>query len=171
MQETFDELPDLLGKIKGKPEGLRTPDQYFEQFNDRMMDRLNTEGEMANRLSRPSWRIWVNMKSISAAAAIAALVAAGWWWWQPQPMIAEAPITQVESVELTADVAAAYIQANIDDFDEELLLAMVEIEEQIPADRTEPQPKPQKKPSAKTDSDELDLLLDDLTEEELEEML
>jgi hypothetical protein len=170
MQEPFDELPDVLKKIKSSSEGLRTPDGYFEQFNDRMMDRLHQEGLMTDRTSGVRWRTWVNIKSMSAAAAVTALLVAGWWWWQQPTPSAVAPLAQVEPVELTPDIAAEYIQANLEDFDEELLAVIGEMDEDVsPAEPEPPNPAPKK--SKKIESEELDQLLDDLTEEEIEEML
>jgi hypothetical protein len=172
MPETFDDLPEQLRQLKGQPEGLSTPDGYFDQFNDRLIERLRDEGDL--KAAVPSLKkTWVNVGRISAAAAaVAALLVAGWWWYRPETPATtpDNSVAVIEAAELTPEIAAAYISDNIDDFEEELLAA-INVEEQVPASTKKNMDTKKTLPKKAVDNEELDQILDDLTEEELEEIL
>ncbi len=102
-KELEQEAPILAG-LKDKPEGLSTPDGYFNQLRQDVLSRIEA-GK-----ARPLW------PRLAIAASVAALIGATVFLFRPAPSAPEPPVA------LTAEEVHQYIADNIVLFDLELLL-------------------------------------------------
>lgn len=175
IHEELEQLSPLLYELKKQGEVMYTPPDYFEGLEEKVYEKLEAEG---GRIAPPvsPWTVWFTPLRLSVAAALTAVVVSVWGFLQPTqvaqaPVAASNPFTLEEEapVSLTSDVAATYIKENILEFDEEALLAAY-LEEDEDLDI---QPAPAKKNTKKTttSTDDLEEILDDLTDEELEDLL
>ena len=158
----IDELQGLdssLAKWKqeGKGEGFKVPDGYFAQLQKELKAKLEEpakEKEMPMGKVVPMRRRW-----LSIAASVLVLLAAGTFWWQTS--------NQVNGIDPSNTELADYVQANLDDFELELLTKYVVVDEDSGLEIL-----PTEDP---LESEEMDELIDDLLEEmdwsELEELL
>jgi hypothetical protein len=163
-----EEFGPRMRELKSQGDGMKVPSGYFEQLDDAVFARLDASGE--RRMPPPEavsgWRTWLNPRTLTAAAASVALVAGALWWLRPiQP---DAPLATTEVLELSPDMARAYVEENIMEFDEDLLAAHIEkvIDDLAPSTPSSPKSKTPPPPK-----DELDEILDELTDEELEDLL
>ena len=175
-EDINNELKDLspwLSDLKRKGDPQRAPDGYFDQLENSVFQRLEQEGlrvEVAPE--RSTWSVWLTPARLTAAAAAVTLLLGAIWWMQPQKqadIMAQTPSTMEE--EFTPEMAEDYIQSNIFDFEEELLASEFADDD---SEVTSPPYKNLKEKGAQnpsTDTDELDDILNELTDEELEDLL
>lgn len=167
-----DELKDIapfLHQNQSKPDGFNTPDGYFPGLEDRIFERIEKseirkptpiKAGKAPRFSVRSRVVWL------AVAAAFTLILGAWWFFQPQ-----APTEQpVVSVELSEEEIESYLLKNLDELEDAQLAMLPAEEEVIPVKESTP------KQNLSTDSEEIlpedvEKILNDMTEEELEEIL
>lgn len=168
--ELKKEAPELY-KMRGQNDGFKTPDDYFDSFEDRIFARMESAGIQRNTLQAPVKRTArrVTMpQMLMAAAAVMSLLLAAVWFFKPTPAI-EHPLA---SVELSEEEIETYLLENVQDFEAEQLAMLPDEEEQEsiqPATKT-----PNKKsddPLEDLSPEDVEHLLNDMTEEELEEIL
>lgn len=177
-ENIHDELAGLsstLRQLKEKDAGMRLPPDYFNQLQEKMMQQLKEEQPGPSAKTVSFWSVSTNrFRMAAAAASVAVLLTAGWWYSRPATTV-DAPLavtepTPVEATALSSEEAQLYINENILEFDTEMLAA-----ELVAADGSE-------NPAEKTDmkstnkklriaDDDLEHVLDELTEEELEDLL
>jgi anti-sigma-K factor RskA len=164
-------LSPLLDQLKDKGDGMSAPPDYFSRLNERVMQRLEAEGEIRTPEPVRFWSVAVNRTRMAVAAAAAVvLLLTAWWWMRPAetPLVADTGVQEEMTVDsLTQEDAEAYIQENIMEFDAEMLAA--EFDEPTSPEST--MPTTTKKNTTNTPQEDLDDVLDDLTEEELEDLL
>jgi hypothetical protein len=172
-EDIYNELKDLspwLSDLKSKGNPQRVPEGYFDQLEHSVFQRLEQEGlrvELAPE--RSIWTVWLTPARLTAAAAAITLLMGAIWWMQPKSqddiMVQTPPTTEEE---FTPEMAEDYIQSNIFDFEEELLANELAndgaLDENIAPDN-----KSQNK--ATKDMNELEDIMNDLTDEELEDLL
>ncbi len=162
-------LSPLLSSLKEKNDPHRLPDGYFDQLESSVFQRLEAEGlRVSVPETKSGWSVWLSPARLAAAAAAVAVLITAVWWLRPTDTPA---LTQTDTLEeITPEMAEAYIQENILDFEEDLLTANLDNGESNTSEELLPEPKPKnsKKPPVE---DDLDQILDDLTEEELEDLL
>lgn len=167
-------LSPMLRQMKEKDDGMRLPPDYFEQLQAKMMQQLKEVQPGPAAKTVPFWSVSTNrFRMAAAAASVAVLLTAGWWYMRPTETAAPVVITepaQVEEAALTSEEAQYYIEENILEFDTEMLAAELEAAETVenPADK---QPLKNNSNKAHTTDESLDHVLDELTEEELEDLL
>lgn len=175
MKNTGDELEKdfpLLADLRKKEPGLKTPEAYFDNFETRLMERIQREeisrqapstapGMRAGRLRLP-------VKWLSAAAAISMALGAVWVFRTDKISVNEQqqPLAAYEKVELSAEEAEAWLWENAHEFDVRDLAALPE----VPAETT-PQSNQKKTPKHDINPEDLESLLDQMSEEELEDLL
>ncbi len=175
-EDINNEIKDLspwLSDLKSKGDPQRVPEGYFDQLESSVFQRLEQEGlrvELAPE--RSIWSVWFTPARLTAAAAAITLLIGAIWWMQPQKqnnIMVQIPTTTEE--EFTPEMAEDYIQSNIFDFEEELLAD--ELADDATEDNIAPDHKPKEKRRNKLpkEMDELDDILNDLTDEELEDLL
>ena len=171
-----EDLPPFLRDLKEKEDGFKVPEGYFEDMEQSVFARLKASGD----LDRPKLKVskrpgmfasFIRPKAAMAyAAALAMILAAVWFFSVPEPVAQETPMA---SYELTEDDLEAYVLENVHEFDTEQL-ASLSVEETEPLTEDEVTPTtPQKKRSTPETlhPDDLDEILDEMTDEELEQIL
>ncbi|MBL7825237.1 MAG: hypothetical protein JNJ57_01310 [Saprospiraceae bacterium] len=166
-----DPLPPLLNELKNKEDGFHVPDHYFETFENRLFERLEQSG-----IERPqelqSFKVKTNKISryfpvMAIAAAFTVLIAA-FWFFQSNVLPTD---NEIASTELTEDEIESYVLDNLHDFETEQL-AMLPSEEEL--DIVPPSHAPSTSPDSIEDiiaPEDVESILNDMTEEELEEIL
>lgn len=172
LQEELESLSPFLQQQKQRPESMHVPEDYFDQLEDAIFSKLESEGALRPALSarpggvlRALWkpRMW------AAAAAVAVIAVASWWVLRPQPL---APVPEeIYTETLTEDEIEEYVMDNITEFDSEQLAAITpEQEISEPANTTL-----HEESDSKTLDDispaEMENLLQQMSEEELESLL
>jgi hypothetical protein len=161
--------------MEKKKEGFKVPEGYFEGLDDAIFQKINEQGaRKAPVLTAAPGGRWLetsNRRWLYGVAAAIALVAAAWWWLpnrQGNTLLAQADLTEEE--------LNTYIVENASDFDVEQLALLDAAEQQGDTDSQEMLPGDTQKlrrnlPTGDFPSEELDNLLQDMSEEELEEIL
>lgn len=171
MSNLMEELEDLspwLKDQKKRGDGMDLPEGYFGDFEQRMMERLAE----TPRAQKPSFEVkaankhrWRIPRPYLAAAASVALLVAAWWFMRPTP--ASMPI----STDLSAEDVQAYLLDNIHEFEVDQLASLETESSHLPEAGAVAPPLPPQETSDELHPEDLDVLLRDLSEEELEEIL
>lgn len=182
LDQELGDLAPFLRDLRGKDDGFRMPERYFDSLDEEVFKQIDAIGarRKVNDSDRATGRGWLSAlwqpRVALALGTVVLVVLAAWWWLRPQP--AAAPeVLPLASIELTPEELEAYVLDNVTDFEPEQLaaLAVLDDEPAEPAGATQPQSsKPAKKSRVDTDDlspEELEILIDDLTDEELEKML
>ncbi len=173
IHEELQGLSERLSKLKAEKDPMSVPDGYFDRLEGAVFARLDAEGTRVPVAAAPKgWKIWLSPARLSVAAAVATIAVAAIWWLRPQPAPAIAAVDTALEAEFTAEMAETYIVEHIGDFEEEIDAELAEQLADAPIETNNdysPTPIPKKK-NKKLDRD-LEQILDDLTEEELEELL
>ena len=122
--DELQEISPLLAKMKQeKPkEGYQTPKFYFEASADKVLQRIKTE-DAPKVAAKTENGIWVAIQSLfalrSAAMAMAVLlISFSIFYFSPKVNNNDTALAQ----NLSKEEITAYIQENIDDFDETMLI-------------------------------------------------
>lgn len=166
----------LLREMRQKDDGFRVPEGYFEALEDSVFNRIEAAGARRNpvweshkggmfaRIFRAKW-VW-------AAAAVFVLVLAATWFFKSN-LTQTAPVAA--SQELTEEEIEAYVANNIHDFEAEQLAMLFPDEPRAAEPAPEAIPEtPQPKNPDPLDSlseEQLEILLKDMSDEELESLL
>jgi hypothetical protein len=179
IHEELRGLSDRFAQWKAETKDpMSVPDGYFDSLESKVLARLDAEGTRVPATDAPTgWALWLSPTRLSAAAAAVVLLATAIWWMRPQP--AQESITDLATeIDLTSEMAEAYVQEHISDFEEELLASELEAQladaggEDTETGASAPNiGKPKEKPKRKKLDEDLEEILDDLTDEELEELL
>lgn len=169
-----DELPPFLRETKEKGDGFKVPEAYFEELEDAVFKRLEAGGDMRRPIMKVSKRsgsfpLFIRPRTAMALAAGMALVLAAIWFFN-QP--AAVPSQQMAAVELTEEDLESYLLDNVHEFDPEQLAAL-NTNEIIETSSENNNDSPKKNQPAADDihPDDLDHILDEMTDEELEQIL
>jgi hypothetical protein len=174
---TNDELKEHapgLYELRRKDDGMRVPDDYFNDFEARIFERIEQEGIRRNNNARsPMLSVLRSRYIIAAAAAIALLIAAVWFFRQATPN--EASLFAANDVELLPEDATFYLLENAQEFEIEQLASIEEMEIQHPASTDQNLvPSTQHNTEAPVNDaseEELNQILKDMSEEELESLI
>ncbi len=169
-----DELKNIapeLAKLRPQKEAFKLPDGYFETVEARVMGRIGAaglQGQAPLKLAKkPARRIALPHYIMAAAAAVALVLAAVWFF-----NTAPAPPDSTASVELSEEDIEAYLLENVQYLELDQLAMLpgaAENEYQPPVYQEKTSPK-NAVPDEITPED-VEHLLNDMTEEELEEIL
>lgn len=142
------EFPQL-DALRGNGDGFRMPDGYLNSLTDAVLEKAKRPAR------RRSLRVWY----VAASAAAVLLLLIGFWRAE-NALEGDRMVISAEAfvAELSEEEVLAYVDANIETFELELLLEAGEADNSLPVDSI---------PGAEI----LDELLDDFTLEELEEIL
>jgi len=172
LEEELKSLSPWLQEQSRKQAGMQVPPGYFEQLELAIFDKIDAEnlhrpglssrpGGLIRNILRP--RMW------AAAAAVAAIAVACWWMLHPQSGAVLPVDTYAEA--LTDEEIEAYLLENITEFDAGQLAAITDVDmpEQTPA--SAPAPGKAAKTTDDISPEELENLLQQMSEEELESLL
>lgn len=169
------ELPPILIELKAKGDGLRVPDDYFDDLETAVFARLESTGALRRPVikaeKRPSlFSVSIKPRAAMALAATLALVLAAVWFFRQDSVVVSQP--SVASAELTEEDLESYLIDNVQEFDpEQLALLTPEEPTETTEENTPGTPKKNSRSSSEIRPDDLDKILDEMTDEELEQIL
>jgi hypothetical protein len=176
IREELQGLSPFLADLHSKDSGQKAPEDYFDQLESEVFRKIEEGGYQreAPTGSTPVWRGLIAIRRsrfAMAAAAVFALVFGAWWFFRMQPASSPAVPENYQELAaaLTAEDAAAYIAGNIHEFETATLETYVAVEPA--AESTPERPSKRARPLEDLSEEQLDLLLQDLSDEELEEIL
>lgn len=175
-QHLDEEIPKFLKDLKAKGDGFNVPEGYFDDMENAVFARLKSAGDLDRPVprrveKRPKlWASFIRPKAAMAYAAALALLLAAVWFVRQQTV--DVPELPVASIDLSEEELEAYLLENAHEFEPEQL-ASLEID---------PAPEPvdsqpvdhknsHKRKQADIHPDDLELILDEMTDEELEQIL
>jgi len=170
-----DELPHTLKDLRQKGDGMNLPEGYFEHMERAVFARIDASGRL--RYPRPleskslKWRTFFNQpKAILAYAAALSLVLAAVWFVRQN----ESPVPNNLNVgtSLTEEDIEHYLLGNLHEFEVGHLAVLSDALDSRPQ-LSNPQEKYKNSilPADEIHLGDLDKILDDMTEEELEDIL
>jgi hypothetical protein len=170
-----EELPQFLQDMKARGDGLEVPEGYFDAMEDAVFARLRASGD----LDRPKMQVvkrpglfaaYIRPRTAMAlAAALALVLAAVWFVRQSDSVAQESPLA---SLELTEEDIESYVLDNLHEFDTEQLASLSKEENLEPIEEATPTtPKQNSSNPEEIHPDDLDQILDEMTDEELEQIL
>lgn len=184
LDKELEDLSPYLLNLRSQDDGFRLPANYFETLEDEVFQQIDAIGARRQKRTAGSrsgfWSIiaglWQPRLALALGTVLVAAFAA-WWIWRPQPAPnAELPLA-VRHEEPTPDELEAYVMENVLDFEPDQLAALAITDEasQEPSSISNPGNKSIPKPASKATDDlspeQLEILINDLTDEEIEKML
>lgn len=168
MEQQFDQDPQWLKRLMREDDGFNVPDGYFDSLENRVMQRISEHGiqrpvalQPARQKAKKLQLRWL----LPAVAAALALILTAVWFFRPAPV----PAAPLVSVELSEEDIESFVIEHVQDFDAEQLAMLPEEEAQ-----NEPEI-PTQTPSSDSlndiTPDDVNSILNDMTEEELEDIL
>ncbi|MCC6460556.1 MAG: hypothetical protein IT260_08810 [Saprospiraceae bacterium] len=182
LHDELNELSPLLKRFKEQNDGAQVPPGYFDQLEDDVFRQLDAIGArhkppvFAAQQQQRSWwqrlQSWWQPRLAVAFAGVLVLALAGWWYVQPA---ANPQPGDLAGLELSAEDAEAYLLDNVLEL-EPAQLALALPSEEWPAIRLESEPSsPQNTAPAvheiQIHPDDLEDVLNDMSDEELKELL
>ncbi len=171
MKDELKNIAPELSKLRPEKETFKLPEGYFESFEARVMRRIEASGldqHAPGKTSKKPARRVALTHYLLAAAAVFTLVLAAIWFLKPA-----SPIYQTTaSVELSDEEIEAYLLDNAQYLEMDQLAMLPETTEneyQPPAVQEKRMPKNTK--PLEISPEDVEHLLNDMTEEELEEIL
>jgi hypothetical protein len=173
-------LSPLLRDQKRKGDGLQLPPGYFDRMEAEILNKTvgkaagrNTARSVAPPLQARTRNLWVRRTATAAAAALALLLTA-WWFFKPQTAPVQAEALAVSTQTPSDEEIEVYVLENLQDFETEQLAilqpasgfgAVPPLQDETTA------PKPDEASKSELKPEDLERLLDDMSDEELEEIL
>lgn len=132
IREELERLSPLMARLKAAHEPPAEPETYFADMQAEVLRKCQSLQALPrfNFLSRwreslRLWRLSGIMRPASALAALALLAVAGLWWRSYREDASVVP----SAAQLSEEEVLAYIEANSDNFDTQLLLSLLPVEE------------------------------------------
>lgn len=174
LPEELKNLSPLLQDLKERGDGYKIPEGYFGDMEDAVFARLKSAGDLEKPPVRFVKRtrmlpLFIRPRTATAiAAALALILVAVWFVRQPASI---QPSSTAET-ELTEEDLESYVLENVHDFEPEQLVALGHEEPMEPMEETMPgKSKKNNSTSEELHPDDLDKILDEMTDEELEQIL
>lgn len=177
MKKEFSEpdLPPFLQDLKGKGDGFKIPEGYFDHMEEAVFARLKAAGD----LERPGLKVvkkpgmfplFIRPRvAMGLAAALALILSAVWFIRQPSVPVQS---VQYASTELTEEDIESYLLENAKEFEPEQLAALTPAEIVEPPEENASNPAQKSRHAAEElHPDDLNNIIDEMTDEELEEIL
>ncbi len=174
LDDELKNLPPFLKDLKAKGDGFNVPEGYFEEMEEAVFARLKASGDLGRStmkvVKRPGmFPIFIRPRTATALAAALALILAAVWFFRQPGAIEPLPLV---STELTEDDIETYVLENLHEFDPAQLAALTPDETAEPAEQFTPgTTKKKSSASEELQPDDLDKILDEMTDEELEQIL
>ena len=179
LDEELGSISPWLNDLKSKGEGFEIPEDYFGDMEESLFARIEAAGPLERPALKPAKRSgmfasFIRPRAAMAyAAALAVLLAAVWLI---RLQTTKAPETVVASAELSEEDIESYLLENVHDFDPDQLAALEPTATESMEEESAPAPSnPGKK--AKTihhedlHPEDLEQIIDEMSDEELERML
>ncbi|HNG90548.1 MAG TPA: hypothetical protein PK858_10095, partial [Saprospiraceae bacterium] len=147
-------------------DGFQVPEGYFESLEHRVLARIEQKGPgTLPALTARRGGGWLTARRMWAAAAATVALASAFWLLRPAPAAQDA-------LALTDEEVEAYVVDNLHEFEMEQLAALSDAADSPDTPLSTPDARPAA-PAAEEDfsPEDVDKLLQDMSEEELEEIL
>lgn len=175
LHKELEELSPRLSEMKQQNDGFRTPEGYFEGLEEavfRKIDASDLQREpVLNAKRGGGLRRWLLRPQIMvAAAAVFVIVLSAKWFFSPKPAPLTPTLPAVAQQLTEEEMIEAYVLENIRDFDVDQLAALAP---EPLNDSPQTQDLQGKKSPSIDDlsAEELELLLKEMSDEELESLL
>lgn len=128
IKKELEALSPLLSRLRKESteEGFSVPPRYFKELPGEVMDRLQRESASHRRSWQASWQhllAWLFRPGVALAlASLVLAIAAGIYLLAPRPASGETVENLLAS--LTPEEVEAYVNANLETFDTELVVEM-----------------------------------------------
>lgn len=166
INQELEELSPLLRQLSGQGDGLEVPYGYFENFDDKLRQRMTERGVRRHTLQQihvpVKRRVW---PGVLAAAASLALVLGAVRYFKT-----DSDTTQFAANDLTSEEITAFLMENAADFEPEQLATL----EDGPNENKIPVTSPNETTSPGKDeipAEAVEEIIDEMTDEELAELL
>jgi hypothetical protein len=178
LQAELQNLSPRLAGLQGNAGGQQVPNGYFDELEAAVFQKIEDQGyapaaasSQGDRPTRAGFRILRNPRVGIAAAATLFLAIAAAWFFRLQPTDPAIPENYRElAAALSPEDAAIYIAGNIHDF-ETAALENYAAAEPGAAETIAAPPAKRTQPAEELPAAQLELILQDLSEEELESIL
>ncbi|MFM7400500.1 MAG: hypothetical protein ACKO4W_06310 [Bacteroidota bacterium] len=166
INQELEELSPLLRQLREQGDGLETPHDYFEKFDNHLKQRIAERGVRRHALQQiqapVKRRMW---PGVLAAAASLALILGAVWYFNTGNEPRELAVTELSPEEITA-----YLIENAADFEPEQLAAL---EETATVYNRLDSPEARKVMPEKEEipAEAVEEIIDEMTDEELAELL
>ena len=169
LDDELSEISPWLRDMKRQDDGFRVPDDYFESLEARVFARIDGEGARREPVMEAvRGGNWLRPKMMLAAAAIFVAILAAVWLLRPEPEVT------VASTELSEEDIESYVLANAHEFEPEQLASLQPDTPTQSSDMPESSTKMPAKsavPGNDITPEDMEGLLDDMSDEELESIL
>ncbi len=171
INDELKEHASNLYELRQKDGGMRIPDSYFKDFEDRVFTRIDQEGAR-REIPRQSLfiKVFRNRYVLSVAASLALLIAALWYFRQSRNL----EVSYANSIELLPEDATYYVLENTQEFDIEQLASIDEDEiknSALPEQNPSSVLPSTETPLIESAEEEIEQILKDMSEEELESLI
>jgi hypothetical protein len=171
-----DELKGLspfLQDLKKKPDGRKTPAGYFDQLDDSVYKKIaesgaKRPGAMPKPIAKGLFASFVKPRNLMTIAAAMVLLFSAFWFLKPTQVVEPA---QVVAVDLSEKELEDYMLEHIHDFDSEQLASLPDSELPNTNPVSEPKEHPKKHHEQDFKPEDISPVLDEMSDEELEELL
>lgn len=177
LDDELNSLSPLLRDQKRKSDGFQAPPDYFDRMEAEVLRKTtgNTAGRNAARSIAPPLHahtrsLWIRRVAMAAAATVA-LILTAWWLFQPKTDAEQAETMAVSAETPSGEEIEAYVLENLQDFETEQLAVLQHAGEAEAAVQNPVERQPGKQPKSEIKPEDLDRLLNDMSDEELEEIL
>lgn len=180
LEEELRDLSPFLADLKKQGDGLKVPEGYFDQFEGNLFQKMKQKGIQRTQAGGTNTRHGLRGSSIKlrywmAAAACIAMLLAAFWFFQPARQSEFQPMA-LGSEQLAATISQeeleAYVLENVHEFDSEQLASLPEYESSGNTRQNKELPHKKRNPkSVDVKSEDITPLLDEMSEEELEQLL
>jgi anti-sigma-K factor RskA len=178
IREELQNRSPLLAELQSKYSGQKVPDGYFDQLESELLRKIEENDYPKAATTAGKTPVWRSMSAVRgtrfamAAAAVFVLVFAAWWFFRIQPGQPAVPHNYRElAANLTAEDAAAYVESNIHEFETTTLANYAAVEPTAAPKSASERTAKRALSLEELSEEQLDLLLQDLSDEELEEIL
>ncbi|MEZ4963665.1 MAG: hypothetical protein R2791_00365 [Saprospiraceae bacterium] len=171
LDKELEGLSPKLRELRRENDGFRLPDSYFESLEEAVFSRLDAAGARRQQeLTVSRGKGLFSIRWMATAAAVLALILAAVWFFKPAPVAAPQPV----ALQLTEEeIIESYVLDNIRDFEVEQLAAL-STEHEVESSPAPPNQQTTPKGGDLLDNmsaEEMELLLKEMTDEELESLL
>lgn len=171
LDKELEGLSPKLQELRRENDGFRLPDSYFESLEEAVFSRLDAAGARRQQeLTVSRGKGLFSIRWMATAAAVLALILAAVWFFKPAPVAAPQPV----ALQLTEEeIIESYVLENIRDFEVEQLAAL-STEHEVESSPAPPNQQTTPKGGDLLDNmsaEEMELLLKEMTDEELESLL
>lgn len=155
-----------------KEDGFHLPDGYFDALEDRVFGKIEAAGLQRHTplklVKKPAQRFSLP-RIFMAAAAIFSLVLGAIWFFQP--VASTDAIAPIATVELSEEEIENYVLDNVQDFEAEQLAMLPSSEDSDGPAHLPPSPATTHDSLEDLSPEDVEHILNDMTEDELEEIL